>query len=180
MLSIIVLGEEYWDEKAQEFFTKNDTVLHLEHSLASLSKWESIWETPFFGKEERTREQLISYVECMCLSALSSKEVFSRLSDNNVESINAYLESKQSATRINEIKKVTGPQETITSELIYYWMLTYKIPQEYQYWNLNRLFTLIRICGIKNTKPQKLSPSEMAARNRELNTQRRQQTGSTG
>lgn len=179
MLTITVLGAEYFNESTQEFGTKDDTVLHLEHSLVSLSKWESIWEVPFLGKGTRTPEQLLSYVECMCLHAVSSPEVFLRLSSDNLETINAYLESKQSATTIAESKSGTS-REIITSEVIYHWMVSYNIPFECQHWNLNRLFNLIRIAGIKNAKPKKMSPSEMAARNRQLNAERRQQMGTSG
>jgi hypothetical protein len=90
------------------------------------------------------------------------------------------LDSKQSATTISEVSKGGSSREVITSELIYYWMVNYNIPAEYQYWNLNRLFNLIRIAGVKNSKPKKMSRSEMAARNRELNAQRRQQLGTAG
>jgi hypothetical protein len=180
MLTITVLGQELYNEETGEFFTKDDVVLNLEHSLVSLSKWESIWEVPFLGKGERTPEQLFSYVECMCLHAVSSPDVFTSLSSDNLEAINKYLDSKQSATTISEVSKASSNREIITSELIYYWMVNYNIPSEYQYWNLNRLFNLIRIAGVKNTKPKKMSRSEMAARNRELNAQRRQQMGTSG
>lgn len=180
MLSIIVPGKEHFNEETQEFETRGDVVLHLEHSLASLSKWESIWEEPFLSNGQRTTEQLISYVECMCVCAVSSSEVFSRLTEENVESINAYLDSKQSATRITEIKNQAPSREVVTSELIYYWMVSYRIPFECDQWNLNRLFTLIRICGIKNTKQKPMSKAALAARNRELNAQRRQQLGTNG
>jgi hypothetical protein len=45
---------------------------------------------------------------------------------------------------------------------------------------LNRLFTLIRIANIKQSKPKKMSRSEVAARNRELNAQRKAQLGTRG
>ena len=210
MLAITVLGAEQFNEETQEFFTKDDVVLNLEHSLVSLSKWEAIWEVPFLTKDERTPEQLYSYVECMCLHPVSSPDVFFRLSPENLEEINRYLDSKQSATTITDINKGGPSREVITSELIYYWMVAFNIPFECEAWHLNRLFSLIKICniknskpqkmsrsemaqrnlnrlfnliriiGIKNTKPKKMSPSEMAARNRELNAQRRQQMGTRG
>lgn len=180
MLTITVPGDENYNEETQEFFTTGDIVLHFEHSLVSLSKWESIWEVPFLGKGDRTPEQLFSYIECMCLHAVSSPDIFTRLSADNLEAINTYLDSKQSATTINDTSKGSGSREIITSELIYYWMVASKIPAEYQYWNLNRLFNLIRISGVKNSKPKRMSPSEMAARNRELNAKRRDQLGTAG
>jgi hypothetical protein len=180
MLSITVKGEEFYDESVEEFFTKEDVVLHLEHSLVSLSKWESIWEVPFLGKGDKTSEQIFSYIECMCLTPLSSPAVFTRMTQENIEAVNAYLDSKQTATTITEQRGGGRNTEIITSEVIYHWMVAYRIPFETQYWNLNRLFALIRIAGIKNSKPKRMSPSEMAARNRELNAQRKQQLGTRG
>jgi hypothetical protein len=73
-----------------------------------------------------------------------------------------------------------GPGEVITSELIYYWIVSFNIPFECQYWHLNRLFSLIRICNIKNSKPKKVSRMELAQRNRELNAARKAKLGTSG
>jgi hypothetical protein len=108
-------------------------------------------------------------------------EVFSRLSEENLSEINKYIDAKMTATWFSEIgasaKKNT---EIITAELIYYWMITFNIPIEFQHWHLNRLFTLIKICNVKNAPPKKMSRSDIVARNRELNEQRRAQMGTAG
>jgi len=180
MLKVVVPGSEHFDEKRQEFVTVGDVTLDLEHSLVSLSKWESIYEKPFLGKEEKTTEEIIGYVKAMCLTPEVPEEIFLKLSQSNVDAINKYIEAKMTATWFSEQPASPQSREVITAELIYYWMIAFDIPFECQYWHLNRLFTLIRVCNIKQSKPQKMSRAEIAARNRELNAQRRAQLGTKG
>jgi hypothetical protein len=180
MLTIVVPGVEMFDEQDQVFVTRDDVTLELEHSLVSLSKWESIFEKPFLGKDEKSTEEILAYVKAMTLTPNVSEELFLKLSEGNVNDINAYIDAKMSATWFSEAPGAPPSRDVITSELIYYWMVTFQIPFVCETWHLNRLFTLIRVCNIKQAKPKKMSRSEIAARNRELNAQRRAQLGTTG
>jgi hypothetical protein len=180
VLTIVVPGIELYDEVREEFTNAESFTLELEHSLVSLSKWESLFEKPFLGKEEKTTEEVFAYVKAMILTPDVPENVLVRLSDENVKAINKYIDAKMSATWFTETPNAPRSREVITSELIYYWMISLNIPLECQYWHLNRLFTLIRVFNIKNSKPKKMSRSEMAARNRELNAQRRMQYGTKG
>lgn len=180
MLTIVVPGDEIFDEKLQEFNTQGDVTLELEHSLASLSKWESIYEIPFLGQEQKTTEQVIGYIKCMVLTPEIPEEIFPKLSKENIRKVQEYIDAKMTATWFSEPLGAPKSRDVITAELIYYWMIVFQIPFECQNWHLNRLFTLIRICNIKQAKPQKMSRSEIAARNRELNAQRRKQLGTRG
>jgi hypothetical protein len=108
------------------------------------------------------------------------ENLFNRLSRQNIEDINKYIESKESATTFGSMPERKGRGEIITAELIYYWMVAFNIPFECEKWHLNRLFALIRICNIKNTKPTKMSRNELAQRNRELNDRRRAEFNTRG
>ena len=180
MLKIIVEQEEYYDEEVNEFSSVGGTVLVLEHSLVSLSKWESEFQKPFLSPGEKTPQEIFAYIQAMVLTEDFDPEVIFKLTQENLDRINQYIESKQSATTFGLMPETTGRGETITSELVYYWLVAFNIPFECQNWHLNRLFALIRICNIKNSKPKKMSRHEVAKRNRDLNAQRRAQMNSAG
>lgn len=180
MLTITVLGTELFDEESQEFTTEGDVVLELEHSLAALSKWESIWEKPFISKEPSSSEEVLSYIECMILTPNFPRGILSKLSQKNLAEVHAYLDAKMTATWFADMPASPQSTQVITSELIYYWMFTMQIPIECENWHLSRLFTLIRIFDAKSAKPTKMSAAAIAARNRELNRQRLKQLGTEG
>lgn len=181
MLQIKVpLSPEGWDEKKQEFVEPKVQVLQLEHSLVSLSKWESKWCKPFLSKGDKTPEEILDYIKCMTITQNVKPEVYDCLTRENIDQINSYIEAPMTATTFSNDKNARSSREIVTSELIYYWMIALQIPPEYQKWHLNRLLTLIRICNIKNAPPQKMSKRDIMSRNAQLNAARRKQLNSKG
>ena len=180
MLQIMVPADELWDEVKGEFIPVKEQTLQLEHSLISLSKWESKWCKSFFSKKEKTYEETIDYIKCMTLTQNVKPNVYLNLSRENIDEINKYIEAPMTATVFSEDPMRKSSRETITSELIYYWMIALNIPFECQKWHLNRLLTLIRVCEIKNTPPKKMSRREIMSRNAALNAARRKQLNTRG
>jgi hypothetical protein len=181
MLEIVVSGKEVFDEELNAFFTQGGFELQLEHSLVSLSKWESIFEKPFLTEEQKTAEEIFEYIKCMTLTPKVPEGIFRKLTDDHVKAINAYIEAKRTATWFEDLPG-TPPRsrEIVTSEVIYYWMVAFNIPIECERWHLNRLFTLVRVCNLKNAKPEQMSRAAIVTRNRTLNAQRRAQLGTKG
>lgn len=180
MLQITIPAMEMFDETTNEFVRMKEQTLQLEHSLVSLSKWESKWCKAFLSKHAKTYEETIDYIKCMTIAQNVPNEVYSRLTRENIEEINRYIEAPMSATHFFDDNKGKVNGETITSELIYYWMIALNIPFECQKWHLNRLLALVRVCNIKNQPPKKMSKSAILSRNRALNEARRKQFNTTG
>ena len=180
MLEITIPATEMWDEANQEFINTKAQTLQLEHSLVSLSKWESKWCKPFFSKQEKTFEETVDYIRCMVLNKNISPDIYKTLSTQNIKEINTYIDAPMTATWFAKDKSGVNSREQITSELIYYWMIALNIPFECQKWHLNRLLTLIKVCSIKNQPAKKMSRREIMSRNAALNAARRRQLNSNG
>lgn len=180
MLTITIPETELFNEETEEFIYSKEQTLHLEHSLLSISKWESKWNKAFLGKQEKTPEEMLDYIRCMTLNQGVSSDTYYGLTQKNIEDIKNYIDSPMTATTISKTDQRPS-REIVTSELIYYWMITYNIPFECQKWHINRLLTLIQVCNVKNTPPgQKMSKSAIMRRNSELNAARRKQLNSKG
>lgn len=180
MLHIIIPAVEQWDEIKQEFVYEKEQRLSLEHSLVSLSKWESKWCKAFLTKQEKTLEETLDYINFMTITQNVDPNIYNHLTNSNIEAINRYIESPMTATYFLEDKNVKANREQITSELIYYWMISLNIPFECQKWHLNKLLTLIKVCNIKNTPPKKRSKRDMMSQNASINAARKKQLNTNG
>lgn len=180
MLEITIPAVELYDEATQRFVNIAAQTLRLEHSLVSISKWESKWCKPFLSKSEKTHEEIMDYIKCMTLTQNVDPDVYARIDDVNLSKINEYINAPMTATTFANEKQRGGSGEQITSELIYYWMTALTIPFECQKWHLNRLLTLIKVCNIKNQPPKKMSKQSIMKQNTALNQARRNRLNSKG
>lgn len=180
MLQITIPSIELFDEEKQQFIKTKEYVLQLEHSLVSISKWESKWNKVFLSKDEKTYEETIDYIRCMTITQNIPDEVYHYITKPTFDKIEEYISAPMTATWFSNEKPHGVSREKTTSELIYYWMIALNIPFECQKWHLNRLLTLIRVCNIKNTPPKKMSRRSLMQRNAALNAARRKQFNTTG
>lgn len=181
MLEITIPSQELFNEATNEFIYIKEQTLKLEHSLVSISKWESKWLKPFLDKEPKTQEETIDYIRCMTITQNVDPLVYYGVTSDNVNSVSEYIDSPMTATWFSKAQdRPRGNREIVTSELIYYWMIALNIPMECQKWHLNRLLTLIRICNIKNQDPKKMSKSAIMSNNKALNAARRAKHNTRG
>lgn len=181
MLQITIPGVDGWDERSEEFVHVPDTTLTLEHSLISMSKWESKWHRPFLSKDKKSEEEIIDYIKCMTVSpTIKDEAVYNCLTKDNINTVMEYIENPMTATTINERNGGKKSNEIVTTELIYYWMVALQIPFECQKWHINRLMMLIQICNVKNQPDKKMSRRSTMQQNAALNAARRQKMRSRG
>lgn len=179
MLELMVAGGEFYDESLEIFIEVKPAVLRLEHSLVSISKWESIWKEPFLTQKEKSERQTIDYLKCMTVGQNVDPMLYRCITPRQMKEIEEYISDEKTATTFNERG---GPpnRQVITSELIYFWMAQYNIPFECQKWHLSRLLTLIRIASIKNSPEKKMSKRAILSQNKALNDARRKAMKSKG
>ena len=180
MLQITVQSVELWDEKESMFISVKEQTLQLEHSLLSLSKWESKHHKAYLSKKDKTYDEVLDYIKCMTLTPNVKPEVYKCLTEKNIDDINKYINDPMTAVYFPEEKSGKINNETVTSDLIYYWMVSLQIPFECQKWHLNRLITLIRVYNIKNTPPKKMGKKALMSRNSAINASRRKRLNTKG
>ena len=176
----IQMSSEGWDEKKEEFIESETRILQLEHSLVSISKWESKWNKPFLSKKDLTPEETLDYIKCMAVDEYADPDIFNHITQQHVDKVEKYIAASMTATTFSEKGNNKPNREIVTSELIYYWMIALNIPVEFDKWHLNRLLTLIKVCNIKNQPPKKSSKRDIMNRNAALNAARRKQLNSRG
>lgn len=172
MLKINIIRPEQYDEINNVFIESVEKTILLEHSLVSLSKWESRWNKPFISKIEKTTEETIDYIFCMTIEPNIDIDMYKYISNSDICVVRDYIGANMTATTFSNQNKENN-REIVTSEIIYYWMTALNIPFECQTWHLNRLLTLINVCNLKNNPPKKMSRRETLQRNAALNASRK-------
>ncbi len=180
MLKIVIPTSELFDERTQTFINIKEQTLSLEHSLVAFSKWESKWRKPFLSKKPKTAIEFADYIRCMTLTQNVNPQVYTVIPLDIFRQVSAYIDAPMTATTFPPSRKRGSGHEIVTSEIIYYWMVSYGIPFECQKWHLNRLLTLIKVCHAKNQQPEKIPRAELLARNRALNAARRKKWNTRG
>ena len=165
-ITIPATVREDYDDANNEFIytiTEKEQTLRLEHSLVSLSKWESKWHKPFLSTKDKTDEEILDYVKCMTLDSDVDPDLYFRLTKANYDVIESYIGNPMTATTFSNDNNSKGKREIVTAEIMYYWLVALNIPFDpCQYWHLNRLITLVRVCNIKNAPPKKNKPGSAA------------------
>lgn len=180
MLKITIPATEMYNEADQTFITTKEQTIVLEHSLLSLSKWESKWHVPFLGKDEKPFEQQIDYIRCMTITQNVDPNAYYALKPEQISAIQEYIQNPMTATTINDRGQGHSSKEIVTSEIIYYWMKSLEIPFECEKWHLNRLLTFIRVCNIKDGPQKKMSKRDTYNQYRALNDARRRKHNTRG
>lgn len=178
MLNILLDELDLFDEETSEFIKIEPCVVALEHSLVSLSKWESKFEKPFLSKIDKTKEELFWYFNFMVIGEIPDN-FFLRLSETNIKDIEEYINSSQTALKFTDFEQNAGSTMIITSDIIYSWLIAFSVPFECQFWHLNRLFSFLRLCASKNSK-KKMSKSQLARMYNELNAKRKAEFNTSG
>lgn len=180
MLELKISEEELFDERTGEFINIKPQTLRLEHSLVSISKWESKWCEPFLSNREKSEAEILDYIKCMNLTQNVDENIFKYMSADNIRKVYAYINAPMTASWFSNESSSGRNSEMITSELIYYWMVAYQIDMKCEKWHLNRLLTLIKICDIKNRPAKKMSEQELISRYRAVNEQRKKALNTKG
>lgn len=180
MLAITLPAARLFDERTEEFVSLPAVTLKLEHSLISISKWESKWHKSFLSAKEFTVEEFRDYVRCMSIGQEPGAEILVRINPKHIADIWAYIQDPMTATTITRRgKQRMAANQRITAETVYYWMVSFGIPFECEKWHLNRLLMLIQVCAIKQN-PQKMNKREAAAMRAAANEANRKRFGSKG
>ena len=181
MLQVTIPECDWFDERTNTFGKTKETTLQLEHSLVSIHRWEMKWCKPFLGKDQKTAEECIDYIRCMTLTQHVDPAVYNAITPAVMDQINDYIEAPMTATWFGDKNKQgASRREIVTSEVIYYWMISLNIPWECRKWHLNTLLTLIRVCNAKNAPQKKQNRREMMEQRTAINKARRARLNSKG
>jgi hypothetical protein len=179
-LKIEIPEREFFDEEKSQFINVQRTTLTMEHSLVSISKWESKWHIPYLSDKPKTKEQTIDYLRCMTITQNVDPFLFNCIPDRELLKIKDYIENPMTATTFAKEEGKGHTKKILTSEVLYYYMIAFNIPVEFEKWHLNRLLTLIKVCSEENKPKKKIGSKQLANKYASLNAARRAKLKSKG
>lgn len=183
MIQIVVPKQQLFNENTEEFVNVEETVLEMEHSLKAVRIWEAKWHKPFLDNHDKTKEEIFDYMRIMCLNENVDPMVFRVMSQDNIEQVVSYIQNPMTATWFNNDNRIGASLksgEIVTAEIIYYWMISMRVPLELENWHLNQLLTLLKVISIKNGGKKKMSKKEAALQRAKLNAERRKKLKTKG
>lgn len=182
MLELVITEKEFYQPETNQFIQIPGCTLTFEHSLISLSKWESKWQIPYFDGNQKTTKQDTDYIRCMVIGPIKDDRIFDTLSSDELLQIQTYMGAAMTATTFSAPKNVRNKskKEVMTAEVIYAHMFAQSIPMECQKWHLNRLLTLLKVCDLQNAPKEKMSKKQTAMWNAEQNAARRAKYNTRG
>ena len=178
-MDVVIPRSEYWDAEREEFIYTKGQVIKIEHSLLSISKWESKWKKPFLDPNHTlTEEEMLSYIQCMTITQNVDKIAYRFIPNSEMRKIVDYIQDNLTAHKL--IEKKGGAKKAIESERIYFWMSAYGIPFSCEKWHLSRLFALLDIAAEENKPKKNMTISDIYRENAKLNAARRKALGTKG
>jgi len=161
----------------------------LEHSLYTISIWESMKHKAFLKEEKMSDEDFVNYIRCMIVSPEHISEGdFIRLTRDPKcrKLIDEYIHDKKSAScffeGISDKEEKTFKKESQTSEVLYYSMFSLRIPIEVEHWHLNKFLALLKVFDIKDPykNKKKRSPQNIMKDYHALNEARKKKYNTKG
>lgn len=162
---------ELFDSSEQRFIIVPGGVYSFEHSLISLTKFESKYRIPLLDSKEKEPNQLIDYISMMSLDPSFNPQL---LTPETTTALLEYISDNPTATKIDQ-RGSSRSSTYISSESIYASMAMAQVPFSAETWNLNRLMNVLAIIGERSDpKGQKKIPkSEVMSKYQSLNAQRK-------
>jgi hypothetical protein len=184
MKTIVVPPLEMWNDELSQFEYGPEGQFVFEHSLYAISQWEAKYKKSFFVSisSGMPGTEFLDYITFGVVEG--DKTLVKWMSEDNIEELKNYMSDPCSASTVNTREKAQASRgqggQFMTSELLYSYLVGLQIPFEVQYWNLNRMLMLIKMCNQNNKPKEKMSKKDNASSMAALNRARRAKSGSKG
>lgn len=162
---------EYYDGKKNQFVYDDGGIVRFEYSLLAIYDWEGRWKKPFL-KGGLSAIEMIDFYKTMALDPIDERFI----TEEVMETLSTYVSDSGTATTFTNVQEGQGGSlngKTHTAEELYALMVMARIPIEFETRNLNRLLTIMRVIGAKNSPPKKMSTADIRRQNADLNAQRK-------